>query len=60
MAESKITLRAEDEEERRAAAQFVAELVRQGVVFHAEEDIVSHPSGLRGQPGLVVTLTEGY
>jgi hypothetical protein len=57
---SELQLRAESEEDIRRAVQFVAELVRQGVVFRAVEDVITHPSGLRGEPGVVVTFTGGF
>lgn len=55
-----VYLRGENDSDVRRAAQFVAQLVREGVTFEVKDEIVAHPSGLRGEPGYVVTLTGGY
>jgi predicted RNase H-related nuclease YkuK (DUF458 family) len=56
----RITLRLDEPEQAAAAAQFVAELVRQGVTFEAHEDIGRHPSGLSSAPVLEVNFTGGF
>jgi hypothetical protein len=55
-----IALRFDTPETVASAAQFCAELVRQGVVTSATEDIGRHVSGLSGAPVLLVTLTGGF
>lgn len=60
MAENKVFLRGENEDDIRRAATFVAQLVREGVTFEVKDDITSHPSGLRSEPGYIVRLTGGF
>lgn len=60
MAENRVFLRGEQDEDIRRAAVFVAQLVREGVRFEVQDDITSHPSRTRSEPGYVVTLNGGY
>lgn len=53
-------MHAEAEDEVRRAAQFIAELVRQGLTFSARTDIVQSVGGTTSVHGIVITLTGGY
>ena len=60
MSESTVTLRYRDQDFAKQAAAFVAELVRQGVLFDASEDYASSPARLSSEPVLVVKFTGGF
>jgi hypothetical protein len=55
-----VTLRLVEEDNARIAAAFIAELVRQGVTFSAEETVGTNLSALGSEMKLVVTFNGGY
>jgi hypothetical protein len=60
MRKQEVYLRLTEKEHATVAAAFVAQLIREGVVFDAREDIITSPSGITGEPGLIVTFSGGY
>lgn len=52
-----IYLHAQDENDVRLAAQFVAELQRQGLAFEATTGVITGKGGISGVPGLVVEVS---
>jgi hypothetical protein len=56
---NRITLQADTPREIELAAQFVAELQRQGLRFDVTRENVTHLSGLHSVPGLLVEI-HGY